>query len=480
MVELPVTVPKMGLKKRSMKTALLLILMGFFCLTAIAGHLPDSVLSQYAASRGSSQKGKLLLNYVRRNMPGTATERISVLLQQLDDFDDDDDFVGKNYINVGIGIVSWRSGEFAIATKYITPALQYFEKEKDSLGILRSLDALGSTYVNAENYEQGLSYWRRALPMARSYREMEIYSAILNNIADCYLRLKSADSALYYIQEAVRIGMDRKDTSSLSFAVGTMGEVYMLRDEHEIARPFLKRSIRYSLQENDRFGAAYSMVSMAESFFATGDLDSSIYYARQGLAFAEPDYKKIMLQSYESLYHNFEKKEQQDSIFKYFRLAMMTKDSLFTMEKNRSLQSANFQEEVRLREQEAAEEEAAEIRQQNIQYVLIALSIISLFMIYLLLSRSFITNTKVIEYFGVVALLIVFEFLNLLLHPFLEKITNHSPVLMLIALVCIAALLVPFHHKIEKWATQKLVEKNKKIRLAAAKKTIESIEGVRQ
>jgi len=43
-------------------------------------------------------------------------------------------------------------------------------------------------------------------------------------------------------------------------------------------------------------------------------------------------------------------------------------------------------------------------------------------------------------------------------------------------LVCIAALLVPLHHKLEKWATHKLVEKNKQIRLAAAKKTIEELE----
>ena len=48
--------------------------------------------------------------------------------------------------------------------------------------------------------------------------------------------------------------------------------------------------------------------------------------------------------------------------------------------------------------------------------------------------------------------------------------------LMLLALVCIAALLVPLHHRVEKWATAKLVEKNKKIRLANAKKTIEQLE----
>jgi hypothetical protein len=71
----------------------------------------------------------------------------------------------------------------------------------------------------------------------------------------------------------------------------------------------------------------------------------------------------------------------------------------------------------------------------------------------------------------------VFEFLNLLLHPFLDKVTNHQPVLMLAAMVCIAALLIPLHHKLEHWITHKMVEKNKRIRLAAAKKTIATFEG---
>lgn len=78
---------------------------------------------------------------------------------------------------------------------------------------------------------------------------------------------------------------------------------------------------------------------------------------------------------------------------------------------------------------------------------------------------------------GVIALLILFEFFNLLLHPVLVRITNHSPFLMLIALVCIAATLAPLHHRAEKWAINKLIEKNKKVRLAEAKKTIAQLEG---
>ena len=117
-----------------------------------------------------------------------------------------------------------------------------------------------------------------------------------------------------------------------------------------------------------------------------------------------------------------------------------------------------------------------EQRKENIQYAIIALGLVISIMLFLLLSRCIIANERLIKLLGVLSLLILFEFLNLVLHPFLQKITNNTPVLMLMALVAIAAILVPLHHRLEQWATHGLVEKNKQIRLAAAKKTIEKLE----
>jgi len=47
--------------------------------------------------------------------------------------------------------------------------------------------------------------------------------------------------------------------------------------------------------------------------------------------------------------------------------------------------------------------------------------------------------------------------------------------LMLLILVAIAAIIVPLHHRLEHWVKHKLVEKNKTIRLEAAKRTIERL-----
>jgi antibiotic biosynthesis monooxygenase (ABM) superfamily enzyme len=78
---------------------------------------------------------------------------------------------------------------------------------------------------------------------------------------------------------------------------------------------------------------------------------------------------------------------------------------------------------------------------------------------------------------GILALLIVFEFLNLLFHPYIGNLTHRARSLMLGVMVCLAALLIPLHHKLEYWVAHKFVEKNNKIRLAVAKKTISRLEG---
>ena len=120
--------------------------------------------------------------------------------------------------------------------------------------------------------------------------------------------------------------------------------------------------------------------------------------------------------------------------------------------------------------------DAEEQREQNIQYPLVALGIIIFITLFLLLSRTVIVNERLISFFAILGLLVVFEFINLLIHPWLASFTHESPVLMLSVLVVIASLLIPLHHKMEHIIKEKLVEKNKAIRLAVAKKTIQRLE----
>jgi hypothetical protein len=172
----------------------------------------------------------------------------------------------------------------------------------------------------------------------------------------------------------------------------------------------------------------------------------------------------------------FEKQNKYDSAYYYSKQELALRDTLFSQERLNKIQALAFNEALRTAEEQNKKAEAEHQRQQNIQYILIALGIISFIIIFFLLSRSIIVTEKWISFFGVLGLLVVFEFINLLMHPTLASVTHESPILMLLALVVIASLLIPLHHRMEKWIREKMTEKNKTIRLDNARKTIEKLE----
>lgn len=462
-----------------MKQRILLLLMLFFFTGTYSQPLPDSIKAKYHAAKTGEEKGSCLFAYFNTQV-ATDSNTAANTLALFDWFEKQHDEVGKDYTQVRLSYILTAKGDFPASLNLLFAALPRFEKRKDDFGIGLTYRAIGSTYMAAKDYAQAAEYLKKQIPLITDDNQKGLLSRVYNGVACAYGEGKIPDSGMIYAQKAVTLDGELKNYYQLAISTSTLGENYIAAGQYDIALPFLRRTFDY-YQKNKApspYMDAYLKNDFAEVFLATKVYDSVNYYAHQALRVSIPfNVKDQSMRAYEYLYKSFEQTNQQDSLNKYFRLAMMTKDSLFSLEKIKNIQALSFREELRQQEIAAEKLKTEEERKENIQYALIALGIVSIIVLFLLLSRTLITNTKVIEFLGVVALLIVFEFLNLLLHPFLERITHHSPVLMLLALVCIAALLVPLHHKVEKWATAKLVEKNKQIRLATAKKTIEKLEG---
>ena len=462
-----------------MKQINLFLFAVFFFTGVYSQPLPDSIKTKYMAAKTDEQKGRCLYTY----LGGASTADSIVTAHALDLLSwlkKQNDVVGADYTELFIANVLVFKSDYSTSLNMALSILSRFEKRKDNYGIMASNYVVGLAYMFAKNYEQAIKYLKKVVFLAQTLVANYNLSKPYNDLGVAYALASMPDSGLLYAQKSVNLDKEMKNHAHLPVSLSTVAENYMAAKEYDIAIPFLRKSMEYYLTQKDnqnKFGIMYVNNDFAQAFIGKKQYDSATYYAHLSIQLSGPlGYKEQTLRSYEYLYKSFEETKKQDSVNKYFRLAMTAKDSLFSMEKTRNIQAMSFREQIREQEIEAEQIQKEEERKQNIQFALIAFSIITFVIIFLLLSRSFITNTKMIEFLGVIALLIVFEFLNLLLHPFLERITNHSPIVMLLALVCIAALLVPLHHKAEKWATAKLVEKNKKIRLAAAKKTIEQLE----
>jgi tetratricopeptide (TPR) repeat protein len=366
-----------------------------------------------------------------------------------------------------------RNDSIALKTAFL--ALKFAE-EKKILDYLRSaLRYLGLVYYNIRQFDNAIIYAKKAFQMTAP-NDSSRMSNQCQNIAEIYDDMGLVDSSARYVNMALEFGKGSKRLSTFSYYL--MGNVYLKRGQYDLALSFYKES--YFLEINFSKNAKDIMdieIGMTKLFQKKGDIDSAIHYAR--LAYIRS--KKVMLpreklESLSLLTSLYKQKGNIDSAFFYISLTSELKDSLINAEKFRTIGLMTYNEESR--QEKLAEEKLIESKERNhnIQLAITAIGILTAVILFLLLSRSIIVSHKLIEILGVIVLLVVFEFINLLIHPWLEKITHHSPILMLLALVAIAALIVPLHHKLEHWTTQKLVEKNKTIRLANAKKTIEELE----
>lgn len=371
-------------------------------------------------------------------------------------------------------------GNYPRAMESYLQSLKINEKINNIQGSANNLGNIGNMYSAQEDYRQALVYTFKATSLVEKLNNKKGIAHSLLNIGSLYARLKIFDSARLYTQRGYdasdRLGEGFYRTKGMGRALANLGYIYFETGQTNLALEYYRLSIPYYEKTEREIWLGESFSEIAKVFEKNGQNDSSLFYGKQALLLAQKTkFTRGILNASNFLYSFYKGRRNVDSALYYMEVAKAANDSLFNQQKLRQFQSLSIDE--KLRQQEIAEValKANEKHKHNIQYAAIAVGLITFIILFLMLSRSIIVKTKFIEFFGVLGLLAVFEFINLFIHPYLAHVTHDSPLLMLVVLIAIGAMLVPFHHRLEKWMTKIMVEKNIKIRLAAAKKTIEQL-----
>ena len=366
-------------------------------------------------------------------------------------------------------------GNTARSLEYNLKAKMVAENSNDNRLISVAEMGLATNYIDLRDYTKAKAYNLSALKKGSLVEVNFLTIMCYMTMGEIYLYTNQLDSALIYSQRAYELSMSTGIREYLGGIYGQLGSIQSQLHNSTLALSYLNLALQEATKIKSPKYINISYHAIAEYYFNANQKDSAIVYAKKAIAAVEHTAFSTMKIKPSKLLLDVYRHTHVDSAFKYSEMHRVANDSLYSSKTIQQAQLMTFEENARQQELAVINTKAKEQHKQNIQFALIALGITTFFILFLLLSRSFITNTKVIELLGVFALLIVFEFLNLVTGPFIDQITNHSPILMLLALVSIAGLLVPLHHQLDKLLTTKLVEKNKLIRLAAAKKTIEQL-----
>ena len=184
--------------------------------------------------------------------------------------------------------------------------------------------------------------------------------------------------------------------------------------------------------------------------------DSAAWYAQQSQSIARKDgFLSNELKAADFLSKHYQTVKNADSAFAYIRLVQALNDSVNSKSRIRESQILSTNEKLRQLEIEENKKIALMERRQQLQLLFIGIFIPGFFLFTLLLSRIRI-HIRIIKVLGILSLLIFFEYLTLLLHPYVLELTHHTPVYEILIFVAIAAILIPAHHRLEHWLIHKL------------------------
>ncbi|MBL0135954.1 MAG: tetratricopeptide repeat protein [Chitinophagaceae bacterium] len=285
------------------------------------------------------------------------------------------------------------------ALDYHHKAIAIAEKTNSFSALAFAENQTAHIYRDREEYDKAAAIYLSSNAHSEKGKNERIKAWAPSNLGAVYLATNNLDSSLMYSQRAYEIFVRLKIIdNNKGFLFTNLGGVHSKMGNAQLAVSYFNMAINgYEGTSNIRYlNLLYT--GLAEHYQRFKQTDSCAFYARKAIAVVSNTSFFYLSSKSAKLLADIYEKTNCDSTLKYAKVLKTANDSLTSNKTNHQILLMTFEEDLRLQEVAAEKIKAENERHQNIQYALIALGIIVLLTLYLLLSRSFITNTKLIEF----------------------------------------------------------------------------------
>jgi len=348
-------------------------------------------------------------------------------------------------------------GNYPRAMELYIQKLKLEEKRNTARNLVSVLMNLGVVHVLQDEYPEALEYYSRADSVIRLHQVSDMEYFILLNLGDVYNRLNISDSAYKYFSNSLELARNLQDIDLIGTSMTGLGHSYLKLGDYEQSLINYQNAIINLREANDDEILCEASLGLANLYKHLGKDDSAAYYASLSLEIAKRGgFLSHQLEAAEFLTTHYRANKNIDSAFVYVSRVQELNDSINSKTRIREAQILSTNEQLRQLEIEESKKIAAKERRQQLQLLFIGIFIPGFFLITLLLSRIRI-HVRIIKVLGILSLLILFEYLTLLLHPYVAELTHHTPVFEIFIFVAVAAILIPAHHRFEHWLIEKLI-----------------------
>ena len=325
----------------------------------------------------------------------------------------------------------------------------------------RSYNSIASVYYYRKDYATSINYGYKAMHLATKLNDPSIVSLSASWLSQAYMATNQPDSALKYAQKSYEIATQLHEPFQLYMATARLGDVHGKQGNYALAIEYLRMSLTNSIKDGRYFRIADAHQRLAVTFGKAKMTDSCRWHATQAFTISQSQKLSATLLTSSLLLSGLYDGSDNSESLRYHKIALIAMDSLYGQEKNSQIEALSLNERLRQLDVEEQRRQAQIERRNGLQYAGMTLGIVLFVIIFLVLSRSKVVKPRLVRFLGVLALLILFEFFNLLLAPGIADVADNTPMFMLVVMVLVAATLVPVHQFLEKRVINRLAEQNK-------------------
>jgi tetratricopeptide (TPR) repeat protein len=301
-----------------------------------------------------------------------------------------------------LGNVYRKLGDFAKAMDAYRKAITTFNALKDELSASDCLNNIGNLYFDNGDPFRALEYYNQSLKLLDVKKDEYRLISRYKNLADAYTVLKDYDNAEQFLEDAVKLAEKAEDKTFLASCYSQLGKLQTAKGSNEIAIAYLKKSANLFHEVGARAEEADALIVLAEAEFSENLLKEATDHAMAGREMASlTGALKTKLTANECLAKCWEKRGDLKQSLKYLNQAMQLKDSIYSVEKNRSIEEieAGFiqtklrNENIVLAQNSSLQKQA--IRSKNLLVILLIVCLLlSISLIWLIYKRHRETKIK--------------------------------------------------------------------------------------
>ena len=368
------------------------------------------------------------------------------------------DPVGVASCNLNLGNAYYFQGILKESLTYYLKARTVFEERHDSARLVTLYTNLGNLYAKIREFDKSIVLQRKSLYVAEARHDSSQMAMACLNLGVTLLKQQKSDSAEFYFLRSLNISEALHDTNQEYVALNNLADIYKDNKDFNKALQYSLKALGKSRETKDPYNISSSILSTGLHYFNLGENRKALAFLKEGIDMSTTH--KI-LENMANGYDWLSETEEKMGLFKEsladYKLAVIYFDSLGNEAtfKEMGQIEGKYELETKIREKQLADEKVLQQQQQqrsrrdHIQYFLIVLVLVILFM-----AIKLIGNLKISEKFShlsvLISILIFFEFVLLLVDPYVENFSGNIPVYKLLLNIVLAVMIFPVHEWLQK------------------------------